>query len=438
MKNVYTVAQINAYIRSLVSEDVLLSSVFVKGEVSNLKYHPSGHVYFSLKDGAAALSCVLFRSMRSGLAFRMENGDRIVAAGSIDVYERDGRCQLYVREVRKEGAGELYEAYLKKKQELEEAGMFDPRYKKKIGKYNMTVGIVTASTGAAIRDIETVARRRNPYVRLILYPAIVQGASAAASIAAGIEAIDRLHPDVMIVGRGGGSIEDLWAFNEEIVARAIFASRTPVVSAVGHESDVTIADFVADLRAPTPSAAAELCVFEYSAFERQCETYMRRLNKAAEKEIGLRKIRAERMAQRFERLSPERKIRDLRMTQDLLLRRFTDELSQRIRDSRNAADMYRKRADSALKTKVSDRKNSLRVHAARLDGLSPLKRLTQGYTYTEGPDGHAVRNTGRIRQGDMLRTYVSDGVIQSCVTETGGFARALRETGERNADGSCG
>ena len=266
MKNIYTVGQVNRYIRGMFRQDILLQGILVRGEVSNVKYHTSGHIYFSLKDQAGTLSCILFAGNRKGLTFPMKNGDNVVCSGSVDVYEKGGSYQLYVREIRLEGAGLLYQKFMELKKDLEEMGMFDRRYKQPVPKYAMKIGVVTAPTGAAIRDIQNISYRRNPYVQIYLYPALVQGEGAAASIVRGIRTLDEFGVDVMIVGRGGGSIEDLWAFNEEAVARAVFECRTPVISAVGHETDTTITDYVADLRAPTPSSAAEIAVFDYRKF----------------------------------------------------------------------------------------------------------------------------------------------------------------------------
>ena len=266
MQKVYSVGQINTYIRNMFTQDFVLNRVSVRGEISNLKYHTSGHIYFTLKDASAAIACVMFAGARGGLAFRMSNGQQVIVDGAVNVYERDGKYQLYATKIRQDGAGELYEKFLELKEELEEMGMFAPEYKQPIPKFVRRLGVVTALTGAAIRDIINIATRRNPGIRIILYPAKVQGEGAAESVAAGLAALDTLGVDVIIVGRGGGSIEDLWAFNEETVARAIFSCHTPVISAVGHETDTTIADFVADLRAPTPSAAAELAVADVTAW----------------------------------------------------------------------------------------------------------------------------------------------------------------------------
>ncbi len=245
----------------------MLERIAVKGEVSNCKYHTSGHIYFTLKDAGGAIACVMFAGNRKGLTFRMKEGDNVVATGSVQVYERDGKYQLYAREITLDGAGALYVKYEQLKKELAEMGMFAPEYKQPIPKYIRTLGVVTAPTGAAVQDIRNIARRRNPTVQLVLYPALVQGEGAAASIVNGIRALEALGVDAMIVGRGGGSIEDLWAFNEEIVARAVFDCMVPVISAVGHETDTTIIDYVADLRAPTPSAAAELAVWQLEEAE---------------------------------------------------------------------------------------------------------------------------------------------------------------------------
>ena len=256
--NVYTVKQVNAYIRNMFTQDFMLNRIYVKGEVSNCKYHTSGHIYFSLKDESGTIACVMFAGQRGGLSFRMAEGQQVIVFGSVSVYERGGTYQLYARQIRLDGEGVLYEKFQALKKELEEMGMFAQEYKKPIPPFAMRVGVVTASTGAAVRDIMNISRRCNPYVQLILYPAQVQGEGASESIVKGIHMLEQAGVDVMIVGRGGGSIEDLWAFNEEIVARAIFDCSVPVISAVGHETDTTIADYVADLRAPTPSAAAEL------------------------------------------------------------------------------------------------------------------------------------------------------------------------------------
>lgn len=395
MSGVYSVSQVNAYIKNMFVQDFMLNRIAVRGEVSNCKYHRSGHVYFTLKDEGGAMSCVMFAGSRRGLAFAMKDGDRVVVRGSVDVYERDGRYQLYAREISLEGAGLLYERFLALKAELEEMGMFASEYKQPVPAYVKRLGIVTAPTGAAVRDIQNIALRRNPFVQLILYPALVQGEGAKESIVRGIETLDRLGLDVIIVGRGGGSIEDLWAFNEECVARAIFNCRTPVISAVGHETDTTIADFVADLRAPTPSAAAELAVADIRSVLDRLETYRRRLQGAAERNTGIWRERLSARRTRWNYLSPENQIRDRR--QRLL------ELESRLQDG--------------FRQNLEESRHRLQLLIQRMEALSPLKRLNQGFSYVEDADGHAVTATGQVRPGDRLVIRVTDGSIRSTVTD---------------------
>ena len=277
--NVYSVAQVNSYIKNMFAQDFALRSIYVRGEVSNCKYHTSGHIYFTLKDASGTLAAVMFAGSRSGLKFRLAEGQKIIAGGSISVYERDGKYQLYARDIVLDGIGDLYQRFEELRDRLQEMGMFAKEYKQPIPAYVSRVGIVTAQTGAAVQDIINISSRRNPYVQLYLYPALVQGEGAADSVVNGIRTLDAMGMDVLIVGRGGGSIEDLWAFNEEKVAYAIFNCKTPVISAVGHETDVTIADYVADLRAPTPSAAAELAVYDVRALLLKLDESRQRLGR---------------------------------------------------------------------------------------------------------------------------------------------------------------
>ena len=406
MSNVYTVSQVNNYIKNMFTQDFMLNRIAVQGEVSNCKYHSSGHLYFSLKDGGGAIACVMFAGQRKGLAFSMKNGDRVVVNGSVSVYERDGRYQLYAREIRLEGEGALYEQFLALKRQLEEMGMFAPEYKRPIPAYIRRLGVVTAPTGAAIQDIRNIAGRRNPYVQIILYPALVQGEGAASSIVRGIEALDELGVDVIIVGRGGGSMEDLWAFNEEPVARAIFQCRTPVISAVGHETDVTIADFAADLRAPTPSAAAELAVFDIREFQDKLDTIEARL----QTQMSGRISRARQMAEGYRRtlgyLSPENQIREKRM----YLMTAEEKLSRQ------------------MELLLQKKRHALQLYIERMKGLSPLEKLNQGFAYVE-KDGRAVKETGQVKEQDLLTVHVSDGRIWARVekTEKGGNSDGKRE-----------
>ena len=396
MHNVYSVGQVNRYIKNMFTQDFFLQRIHVKGEVSNCKYHTSGHIYFSLKDETGSISCVMFAGARRGLAFRMKDGDRIVAGGSVDTYERDGKYQLYVREITLEGAGALYERYLALKQELEDMGMFAPEYKQPIPRYIRRLGVVTAPTGAAVQDIRTVSLRRNPYLQIILYPALVQGDGAAESIARGIRMLDAAGVDVIIAGRGGGSIEDLWAFNEETVARAIFECRTPVISAVGHETDFTIADFVADLRAPTPSAAAELAVDDFASLLDSIEKERRRMSLAMTEKIRRERQNLSFLQQRLRYLSPENRLREDRL--------HLDQLDERIR---------------SLFDRILQRdRQRLLLLAERFSGLSPLEKLKSGYAYVQGQDGKAVTRTGQVWPGDELTIFVTDGQIHARVTDT--------------------
>ncbi len=394
MASIYSVSQVNAYIKNMFSQDFMLMRILVRGEVSNCKYHSSGHIYFTIKDEKAAIACVMFANNRKGLAFTLKEGQRIVAEGSVNVYEQNGTYQLYAKRITLDGTGLLYQQFEEMKARLEEMGMFAQEYKRPIPRYAMRIGIVTAGTGAAIRDIVTVARRRNPYVQLYLYSALVQGEGAKESIVHGIEVLDEMELDVMIVGRGGGSIEDLWAFNEECVARAIFACHTPVISAVGHEVDVTIADFVADLRAPTPSAAAELAVFDYRAFEERLCGYKGALLSVMEQKLQRSRMQLEQRELKLKLLSPENRIFHRR--QRLI----------------SLADKLEQRMDSLM----SDRKHRLSLYAQKLNGLSPLVSLERGYSYVQNQDGQVVRSVRQLKEGEEIRLRLLEGSAKAVVT----------------------
>ena len=395
--NVYSVKQVNAYIKNMFVQDFMLNRIYVKGEVSNCKYHTSGHIYFSLKDESGAIACVMFAGdRRRGLAFRMQEGQKVIALGSVNVYERDGRYQLYAREIVPDGEGDLYLRFEQLKKELEEMGMFTQEFKQPIPFYSRKIGIVTAPTGAAVRDIMNISRRRNPYVQLILYPALVQGEQAAESIVKGIRTLDAYGVDVMIVGRGGGSIEDLWAFNEEIVARAIFECRTPVISAVGHETDTTIADYVADLRAPTPSAAAELAVMDVRQLMGGLELFRQQLMDRMEQKLLDRRNQAEQLRRLLKYLSPQYQLNEKRQ--------YAGELQEKL--------------GQAMRQKLLERRHQLQLLAQGLDGASPLKKLSQGYSYTQTQDGKALRSVEETRPGDRLTIHVTDGRVYAQVLET--------------------
>ncbi len=416
MNNIYTVGQVNAYIRSMFQQDFLLRRVSVQGEVSNLTYHRSGHIYFTIKDESAAISCVMFAGDRKGLAFAMKSGDRVVVTGSVEVYVRDGRYQLYAKKIELAGAGLLYERYLALKAELEEMGMFAREYKQPIPAYVRRLGIVTAPTGAAVQDIRNISLRRNPYIQLILFPALVQGDGAAESIVRGIETLDALGVDCIIVGRGGGSIEDLWAFNEEIVARAIFNCRTPIISAVGHETDTTIADFVADLRAPTPSAAAELAVCDVREMLRRLESGRQHLNAGMRANLKSARNRLDAAASRWKYLSPENQIREKRQRLADLEIRMMDRTERLIDERRRSCDRYAELLEQRSSRSLDAANHRLEILIRRLDGLSPVRKLSQGYAYVEDRNGVNVSSVHAAAVGDMLQIRVTDGVIGAEVT----------------------
>ena len=393
-KNVYTVKQVNAYIKNMFTQDFMLSRIYVKGEVSNCKYHTSGHIYFSLKDESGTIACVMFAGQRGGLSFRMSEGQQVVVFGSVNVYERSGSYQLYAREIRLDGEGRLYERFQALRRELEEMGMFAPEYKKEIPAYAGRVGVVTAPTGAAVRDIMNISARRNPYVQLILYPARVQGEGAAESVARGIHMLERQGVDVIIVGRGGGSIEDLWAFNEEIVARAIFDCTVPVISAVGHETDTTIADYVADLRAPTPSAAAELAVYDFRQVQSQMQETDLKLKRLLCQKIQLARMQLRQYVTRLKVLHPRYQLQE---RQQLLVE-------------------YEERLKRCMEGKIQKERHRLALYIEKMKGLSPLKKLNLGYAYVEDEKGNSVRSVQQVRKGSVLSVHVTDGVIYTSVT----------------------
>ena len=417
-KTVYSVGQINHYIRRMFEQDILLHAFYVRGEISNCKYHTSGHIYFSLKDETGTLSCVMFRGDRKGLAFPMKDGDRVIVGGSVSVYEKTGSYQLYAKEIELEGAGLLYERFLRLKQELEDMGMFDPLYKKPIPRYARRVGVITAPTGAAVRDIMTIAHRRNPYVQLILYPAIVQGKEAAPSLVKGLGVLDRAGVDIIIIGRGGGSLEDLWAFNEESVARAVFECATPVISAVGHETDTTITDFVADLRAPTPSAAAELAVFSVTEFDRLSEEKRRRLALGVTRRIDRMRAELRRYSVRFEYLSPQNRLNEKKKHAADLTEAFGRLMAEKLQMSqRRSSDLFLDLKDG-MNTKYRNVLHGFELFLERFKGLNPLDKLRQGFSYAEDKNGKALKSVGQVESGDPVDIHVTDGRIRAVVKET--------------------
>lgn len=391
MGQAYSISEVNIYIKNMFMKDRFLSNIYVKGEVSNCKYHTSGHIYFTLKDSLGQLACVMFAGQRRGLTFRLEEGQSVIALGSINVYERDGKYQLYASEIVLDGQGALYEKYERLKKALEEEGLFDVSHKKPIPQFPRKVGIVTASTGAAIQDIINISKRRNPYVQLILYPAQVQGQGSAQSIAKGIEVLDKLGLDTIIVGRGGGSIEDLWAFNEEPVARAIYNCNTPVISAVGHETDFTIADFVSDLRAPTPSAAAELAVNDYTVFISTFSEYKRKLNRELRQLISAKQSKVKEYKLRLYYASPAYQIKQKRQ--------FIIEAEQKLQ--------------SFMNQRIKENRHKLELYITKLEGLSPLSKLSKGYALVVGEDNKPVRTVSRVKTEELLTVSLLDGDIRA-------------------------
>lgn len=390
-RNAYSVGQVNAYIKNMFTQDFMLRGICVKGEVSNCKYHSSGHIYFTIKDEKAAISAVMFAGNRHGLSFKMQEGDKVLVTGSIEVYERDGRYQLYAKEIQKDGEGNLFLRFEALKQELEEMGMFAPEYKKPIPKYIHTLGIVTAPTGAAVQDIRNISGRRNPYVQLILYPAQVQGEGAAQSIVNGIRALDYYGVDTIIVGRGGGSIEDLWAFNEEIVARAIFECETPIISAVGHETDTTIADYVADLRAPTPSAGAELAVYDIFELYGEISNLGKHLNHAMEWKRNYVYGRYQSLQNRLQARSP----------------------INQLNEKKQYAMSLEGQLESKMKNRLTDAKYRLGMISGQLDGLSPAKKLSQGLAFVTDEKGKRISESAKVKKGDTVRVRLQDGILHT-------------------------
>ena len=411
-RNIYSVGQINNYIRNMFAQDFMMSHIAVRGEVSDCKYHTSGHIYFTLKDETGVLKAVMFRTqVKQGLPFRMKEGDRVVVIGAIRIYERDGKYQLYAEEISREGEGFLYQRFMETKRELEEMGMFAEEYKQPIPKFASRIGVVTAPTGAAIRDIQNISHRRNPFVQVILYPALVQGEYAAASIVQGIHALEARNVDVIIVGRGGGSMEDLWAFNEESVARAIFECPIPIISAVGHETDYTIADYVADLRAPTPSAAAELAVFEV---ERVLELLRNRrdlLTRRLTQQVEYEKSCLREYQLRLEHLHPKNQL--LQKRQQVL--DFEEDLERQMREI------------------LQQSRHRMEMYAARLDGCSPLKKLQGPYAFLTKESGKPLHSVSQVQPGERLQAHMLDGIIEATVES---IEKRERENGNRSEHGA--
>lgn len=393
-QNVLSISQINEYIRSTMDRDPLLSSVAVRGEISNYKLYPSGHHYFTLKDDSAALKCVMFKGNAMRLRFKPENGMKVLAIGKISVYPRDGAYQLYCTAMTVDGVGDLHAAFEQLKAKLGAMGLFEQSHKKPLPKYPGTIGIITSSAGAAVHDMLRILRKRYPLTNVRLLPVRVQGAEAPAEIAGAIRYANKHHlADLLIVGRGGGSIEDLWAFNDERVAYAIYESEIPIISAVGHEPDVTISDYVADLRAATPSNAAELAVQDQEALRQTLDSMQSAMATAL-----IRQLRASK--QHLQVLSNSNCLQSPKV----YLKQRKDALSA-------TAD----RMCAAQNRYVNIRKQRFVALAAKLDAMSPLKVLTRGYAMTQTQDGSLLRSVKQVRAGDTVSISVSDGSLSASV-----------------------
>lgn len=395
LKNVYSVGQISSYIVNMFEQDFMLKNISVKGEVSNCTYHSTGHIYFTIKDANGVLKGVMFAGNRKNLQFRLKEGNQIVVTGSIEPYKFSSQYQMIARSIELDGVGNLYLKLEELKRELEELGMFDDMYKRPIPKYAKKIGVVTSPTGAVIEDIRNVGFRRNPYVQIILCPAQVQGDGAKESIVSGIQRLESLGVDVIIVGRGGGSIEDLWAFNERMVADAIFHCSVPVISAVGHQTDYTIADLVADKRAATPSQAAEFAVFEFEQTKNELYQKKQRLNLSMKRKLNATRERLEHRATKLHFLSPKRRLEENR-------RRLMD---------------FEEKMNDRMSRIFSDKKNKLAILARTLDGYSPAKKISSGYAYLEGKDGKSVKSIDAVCVSDEITVHVIDGKLKAVVTE---------------------
>lgn len=394
MGQISSVSQVNMYIKNMFMRDYRLNDISVKGEISNCKYHSSGHIYFTIKDKTSQLSCVMFAFMRKNLEFKLEEGQGVIVDGNISVYERDGKYQLYARNITKEGFGKLYEEYEKLKKRLLEEGLFDKSKKRKIPAYAAKIGVVTARTGAVIQDICNVSNRRNPYVQIILYPAKVQGTGAAETIIKGIKYFEKTDVDTIIIGRGGGSIEDLWAFNDEKLARVIAGCKKPIISAVGHETDTTIADYAADLRAPTPSAAAELAVYSYRETVIALREAGHSLRWQMENILKIKKLKLAGYITVIQHESPKNLINDRRMF---------------------VADMQEK-MENLMRQKLVSSKHQLELYIQEMKGLSPLYKLQGGYAYVSDESGRNIKSVDELKKGEQINLAFKDGYAKAVIS----------------------
>ena len=393
---IFTVSEVNQFIKDLLDNVPPLQEVLLRGEISNYKLYPSGHHYFTLKDSQCSLKCVMFRGSAARLRFRPENGMQVIASGRISVYPRDGAYQLYCTGLTPEGAGDLSVAFEQLKEKLRKEGLFDEIHKKPLPPYPRRIAIVTSPAGAAVHDMIRILRRRYPIAKVLLLPVRVQGTEAPAEIAGAIRyANARSLADVLITGRGGGSIEDLWAFNERMVAQAVFDCSVPIISAVGHETDTTIIDYVADLRAPTPSAAAELAVTQVSDIENEILDRQDRLYQRMGRVLQHKRQQADQMEMRLKYLSP----------------------ASRIREKRTYSIQLEDRLQNRLQAILRERRHNLALYIERMKAVSPLEKLNSGFSYVEDTDGKNIRSVIQVEAGERLRIRVSDGVIDTRVEQ---------------------
>ena len=409
---IYSVTQVNNFIKGLIEQDTFLENLQISGEVSNVNYHPSGIIYFTMKDEKSSMRGIMYRSNVLPMKFRMKDGDKVVITGTIQVYTKGGYHQIVAKKIEQQGSGVLYQRYLELKEELKEMGMFDATYKREIPKYIKSLGIVTSPSGAAVRDIIRIAKRRNPHIKIVLCPALVQGESGAGSIVHGIETLDKMGLDVMIVGRGGGSIEDLWSFNEKIVAQAIFDCDTPIISAVGHETDYTIADFVADMRAATPSEAAEKAVTRYEEVEDRYAEDLDELLQWMQYVMEKKKNKLEVLSHRLAANSPEQRLLSYKNRLENCSTLLQLNMKNSIRATRSMVPDSKLLSDILL-FRVEAMKKRLIGDSGRLDSVSPLKKLDSGYSYPIDKTGKHLKGVDAVTVGDSFDMIMHDGVIHA-------------------------
>lgn len=415
--DIYSVEQVNNYLHGLVEEDSLLGNIVVEGEVSTVNYNQSGHVYFTLKDGKSSLPAVIFAGNARKLSFKLVTGIKIKVHGKIDVYVPYGKYQLVGDYAAPSGEGDLNAKYEELKKKLEAEGLFSEEHKKPIPRYVTRLGIVTASTGAAVQDIIRVSKERNPYVEIYLYPAKVQGEGAAATIVEGIEFLDMMDLDVIIVGRGGGSLEDLWAFNEEIVARAIYNASTPIISGVGHEPDVALSDYVADVRAATPSNAAEIANFVYRDFAKKCNQYMERMNMAFDGKCAVLSERLQAYLQRLNAVSPAIRIEKQQEKIQSYLPRFDAAMNRHIEVKKDRVPDYARRLDAGMSILIERKRQLLNTYYSRIDAKSPHKLLATGYSFVTDDSGSRITSINDVKKGQTMKNYLADGEIISEIVD---------------------